>query len=166
MYLCNVTRKERASIPNQIPKRLNIQNVIISQSPAAKRKWNTFPPAIRAQLQQLREVVIAAADETPGLTQLEESLKWGEPSYKAKNGSPVRIGWSPKRPDQYGLYFVCTTSLVETFKQMFGNRFRYDNNRGLLFGLEEQLPEQELKACLSLAFRYHELKHQPFLGQV
>lgn len=46
-----------------------------------------YPEHIREKLQFLRELVIDTAAETEGIYELEETLKWGEPSFVTKNGS-------------------------------------------------------------------------------
>ena len=42
------------------------------------------------------------------LKELEETLKWGEPSYLVKKGSTIRMDWKSKAPNQYAMYFKCT----------------------------------------------------------
>ena len=66
-------------------------------------------------------------------TELEETLKWGEPSYLVKKGSTIRMDWKVKTPDQYAMYFKCTSKLVPTFRELFGDLFKYEKNRAILF---------------------------------
>ena len=93
-----------------------------------------------------------------------ETLKWGEPSFSVKGGSPIRLDWKAKHPDVVGLYFNCNTSLVETFRELFGSTFRYEKNRAILLPLQGRLPQAELKQCIGLALRYQALKKLPLLG--
>lgn len=137
----------------------------IEQDPQVNRKFESYPPAIRKKLIYLNDLIVEVADEMEGNSLLEVSLKWGEPSYKVKKGSPIRIDWKAKDPDQYAMYFVCTTSLVETFRMVYGNLFRYGENRALLFALDDQVPVKELKDCISMALNYQALKDIPFLGR-
>jgi hypothetical protein len=95
---------------------------------------------------------------------MEETLKWGEPSYLAEHGSTIRIDWKEKTPDQYDVYFKCTSKLVETFRMVYGDTFTYENNRAILFGLDQEVPRAELKECLRMALLYHTLKNLPRLG--
>jgi hypothetical protein len=49
---------------------------------------------------QLRMHILDAASETEGVGELEETLKWGQPSYltkKPKSGRTIRIGREKKR---------------------------------------------------------------------
>ncbi len=95
---------------------------------------------------------------------MEETLKWGEPSYLTKGGSTIRMDWKQKSPHQYALYFNCNTSLVETFKSLYRGFFTFEGNRAIVFCETDELPVDALKHCVSLALRYHRLKHQPLLG--
>ena len=137
----------------------------VKQSAAAKTKLESYPEHIRKKLNHLRDLILKTAGELEGISEIEETLKWGEPSYIAKKGSTIRMDWKPRAPDQYALYFNCNTSLVDTFKMVYGDLFKYEKNRALLFDLEENLPETELKDCIAMALRYHELKGKPLLGR-
>ena len=91
-------------------------------------------------------------------------MKWGEPSYLVKKGSTIRMDWKAKSPDQYAMYFKCTSKLVPTFREVYGETFSYENNRAIVFGLDDEIPEAELKVCIGLALQYHLLKEKPRLG--
>ena len=117
--------------------------------------FDNYPSHIRRKLIFLRQLVFDTASETEGVGVLDETLKWGEPSYLTKGGSTIRIDWKESRPDQYGIYFHCRTKLVDTFRELYGETFRFDGNRAILFNDDEQLPTDELKHCISLALTYH-----------
>ena len=94
-----------------------------------------------------------------GITNIEETLKWCEPSYLVKNGSTVRIDWKEKFPNQYAMYFRCTSKLVETFKQQFDCIFKFEGNRAIIFHLNDIIPTVELKKCIAAALQYHKVKN-------
>jgi hypothetical protein len=52
----------------------------------------------------------------------------------------VQYEWIGKKktPDQYQLYFKCTSRLVETFKMVFGDLFEYEKNRAIIFQLDQE----------------------------
>lgn len=125
---------------------------------------DSYPSLPKMRLNALRELIIETASEIVDLNELEENLKWGEPSYSCQKGSTIRIDWKSKKPDQYAMYFICSTRLVETFRMLYGNTFDYDKNRALVFLLEDDIPVPQLKECIQMALRYHELKDQPLLG--
>jgi len=128
-----------------------------------KQKFNSYPNDVRILLMQIRKIIMDVA-RADAVGDIEESLKWGEPSYLAKGGSAIRIDWKPKYPNNFFVYFNCKTSLIETIKEIYGNLFVYEGNRALVFELSKKLPLPELKHCISLSLRYHKLKNLPLLG--
>jgi len=130
---------------------------------AVTQKFDAYPNNVREQLLAVRETIFALAAEE-GIGEITETLKWGEPSYLAKKGSTVRMDWKPDNGDSISLYFHCQTLLVETFREIFPERFDYIGNRELRLPLSETVPSAELKTCLSMALRYHRIKHLPLLG--
>ncbi|GAB5554716.1 MAG: DUF1801 domain-containing protein [Saprospiraceae bacterium] len=135
----------------------------IKQQTAVPGKLHSYPPLAQKKLLGLRNLILEAATEL-NISSIEETLKWGEPSYLVKKGSTIRMDWKAKAPQQYALYFNCNTSLVETFRMLYGDLFRYEKNRALLFDLNTPIPRTELKACLKMALQYHLLKDKPLLG--
>ncbi|HQX12782.1 MAG TPA: hypothetical protein PLV19_01230 [Nitrosomonas sp.] len=89
---------------------------------------NSTPPHVHPKLLALKEFIFQTALTTEGAEELEESLKWGEPAYVTENksGSTVRIDWKKKEPNYYAMYFNCKTNLVETFRILFPNDFRFE----------------------------------------
>ena len=98
------------------------------------------------------------------LGKLEESLKWWEPSYSAHSGSPVRMDWKQKSPDHYYLFFNCQTKLVDTFRELYGEKLEFEGNRAIVLTLSEPVPEAVIKSCLTLALTYQQRKDLPLLG--
>lgn len=126
--------------------------------------FENYPDFVYSQMQQLRKLVITTAKATEGITKLEETLKWGEPSFVTKQGSTLRMDWKAKNPEQYALYFQCTSRLVTTFKDLFGEALQFEGKRAIIFPLQEKLPEDIIKQCIKAALRYHKVKHLPTLG--
>ena len=107
---------------------------------------------------RLRKLIFDVAHETEGVGELEETLKWGQPSYltkKSKSGSTIRIGREKKTVGDYAIYFKCQTSLVATFKELYKNKFRYEGNRAILFWVTDKIPVRELRHCIEIALTYH-----------
>ncbi len=126
--------------------------------------FESYPPAIRKKLLSLRKLIYEVAAEDQNIGVLEECLKWGEPAYLAKAGSAVRINWKASAPDSLFVYFNCKTTLVETFKELYGDSFCYQGNRALGFNINEEIPLAPLKHCIALSLNYHRVKHLPLLG--
>ncbi len=138
----------------------------INQNPKVEQKFSAYPKEIKPKLDLLRTLILETASENQLIEEIEETLKWGEPSYLTKKGSTIRIDWKSKTPNQYAMYFKCTSKLVPTFKEVFGDIFKYENNRAILFDLDDEVPKMELKACIGSALQYHSVKTQPNLGIV
>ncbi|WP_439488737.1 DUF1801 domain-containing protein [Algoriphagus sp.] len=132
-------------------------------SPEVASVFSKYPDIVRDKMVNLRRLVLETAEEI-GLPDLEETLKWGEPSYIAKKGSTLRMDWKSKSPDEYAMYFKCTSKLVPSFRSVFDGFFKFEGNRAILFQLDEEIPEAELKNCIKSALTYHTVKHLPHLG--
>lgn len=129
-----------------------------------EKVFNNYPEEIREKLMFLRKLVIETAEETDGVKSLEETLKWGEPSYLTKGGSTIRMDWKKSKPDQYAMYFNCKTKLVDTFKERYKYEFKYEGNRAIVFHKNDTIPIDELKHCILLSLTYHSIKNLPMLG--
>ena len=136
----------------------------IVSDPKVEDVFKSYPKTVEKQMLHLRKLVIKTDEKINGLDTLEETLKWGEPSYLTKHGSTVRMDWKSKTPNQYALYFKCTSKLVETFKTIYKDTFKFEGHRAIVFHLGDKIPEEELKHCISLALNYHNVKHLPLLG--
>jgi len=131
---------------------------------AVAEVFNNYPKHMREKLMFLRRLVLNTAAETEGVTAVEETLKWGEPSYVTKSGSTVRIDWKKSTPHQYAMYFHCKTKLIDTFKELYGDKFKFEGNRAIVFNENDEIPVDELMHCISLSLTYHSRKHLPMLG--
>lgn len=138
-------------------------NLILHQTKDVLSVIDAYPQHVSEKLYTLRQIILDTADEIESIKTLEETLKWGEPSYLAKKGSTLRIDWKPKKPDQYAMYFKCTSKLVNTFKEVYGDLFRYETTRALVFSFDEDIPTAEIKECIKAALIYHEVKNEVFL---
>ena len=127
------------------------------------QRFEQYPVEARQRMTHLREMILTIAADL-NLGQVEESLKWGEPSYSVKTGSPVRIDWKLKSPNLCFIYFNCQTRLVDTFRELYGDTLEFQGNRAIVLSLERPLPRQTLTRCLELALTYQSRKHLPLLG--
>jgi len=132
--------------------------------PDIETVFDNYPDTVRSQMRALRQLVIDTAAEIPEIDSVEVTLKWREPSFITKQGCTLRMDWKAKKPDQYAMYFKCTSRLVETFKLAFGDLFNYENNRAILFQLDQEVPVAELKQCIKTTLLYHQGKSDPMLG--
>lgn len=124
---------------------------------------NNYPEQVKERLLMLRQWILDVAHEE-SLGDVEETLKWGEPSYITKTGSTLRMDWNSKNPNVISIFVNCQTKLIETFKEVYPASFIYVGNRELQISLSSEIPEAELKHCMAMILNYHKLKHLPLLG--
>jgi len=125
---------------------------------AVARVFSIYPKEVRPKLLELRRLIFAVAESTPGVGMIEETLKWSQPSYitpETKSGSTIRIDVIRDVPGSYAMYFHCQTTLVETFKKRFGRKFSYEDNRALVFRCADEILKDELCECIAEALTYH-----------
>jgi len=157
-------------MPNKLPlsKALCGKRTLVSmnetENPEVANVFSSYPKHMRQKLMLLRQLVLDTAAETEGVGILEEALKWGEPSYLTKSGSTIRMAWKKSNPDQYAMYFNCKTKLVDTFKELYRDKFKFEGNRAIVFEKDDSIPIEELKHCIALSLTYHKRKHLPMLG--
>ncbi|WP_299440843.1 DUF1801 domain-containing protein [uncultured Aquimarina sp.] len=136
----------------------------VKTNPDVELVYDTYPDYVREKILDLRNLIIQTAQEQEGITSLEETLKWGEPSFIAKKGSTFRIDWKKNKPDQYAMYFQCTSKLVPTFRVLYKDTFQFEGNRAIIFPMNFTIPKKELKDCITAALTYHKVKQLPTLG--
>jgi len=141
-----------------------VDNLQININPEVKPVFHNYPELVRNKLLHLRKLILETANDIEHIKAIEETLKWGEPSYLVKKGSTIRIDWKEKKPDQCAMYFKCTSQLVPSFKTVFKDVFKYEKNRAIIFRMDDKIPEAELKKCIAVALTYHSVKHLPLLG--
>ena len=125
--------------------------------PAVDAVFNSYPKAVKAKLLALRRLILDTARATEGVGAIEETLKWGQPSYlttATKSGSTVRIDHVKAVPHQIAIYLHCQTDLVATFRELYPE-LNYGGNRSILLNADDKLPEPELRHCVGLALTYH-----------
>ncbi|MCB0441890.1 MAG: DUF1801 domain-containing protein [Flavobacteriaceae bacterium] len=132
--------------------------------PEVSAVFERYPEKAKKKLAQLRTLILSVAEEMHNISSLEETLAWGEPSYKTTIGSTLRIDWKPKKPHQCGMYFQCTSKLIPTFRILFPKELNFEGSRAILLPLDAPLPKEVLKPCIQTALQYHKVKHLLMLG--
>jgi hypothetical protein len=145
-------RKTDVSSPSRLPTSRRA-----FASDAIAQVFDAYPRHVRDRLLDIRQLVFDVAAAIPGVGDIEETLKWGQPSYlttQTKSGSLIRIDQLKKRADGYGVYFHCQTTLVDTFREMYRDVFTFDGNRCILFSTDDAVPINALSDCIALALTY------------
>lgn len=120
--------------------------------------WARHPAAVQVRLLELRGLVFAVAAETEGVGRLDEALKWGEPAYltaASGSGTTIRLGASKTAPGAAAVLVNCRTSLVDGYREQFGDVFDFEGTRALIVRADGPLPEVPLRICLRAALLYH-----------
>ena len=131
------------------------------QSPDVESVFATYSEELRAPLIQLRQLIFDTASELEGVGPLEETLKWGQPSYlttQSGTGTTIRIDRIKSKPGRYAMYVHCQTSLLPTYRELYPEELRFDGNRCIEFNLCEEPPTGPLRHCIGLALTYHRSK--------
>jgi len=130
-----------------------------------KLKFASYPSHVRSKLEELRDLILDVAANTGGVGTIEETLKWGEPAYltsATKSGTTIRIDWKENAPERYAFYVNCKTSLIDSYNSLFPGVFSFEGSRAIVFSVHDNLPLEELRVCIQMAFTYHKPKlHSP-----
>ena len=129
--------------------------------------FEAYPKPLKTKLLALRRLIFATARATKGVGALQETLKWGQPSYltsETRSGSTIRIDRVKSTANQYAVYFHCQTDLVQTFRQMYPTELSFGGNRSILLDAEDEIPEPALRHCVALALTYHLRKRKGISG--
>jgi hypothetical protein len=123
-----------------------------------------YPPKLRERLLALRRLILRTAAVTEGVGPLEETLKWGQPSFvtaETKSGTTIRIDRLKGGKGRYALFVHCQTDLIETFRELYPETFRYEGKRAIVFDENEPVDEAALAHCIALALTYHARRKRP-----
>ncbi len=132
------------------------------QNPAVKKAFDNYPRQVTDRLLLLRELIFRIAEESDEIGQIEETLKWDNPSYLThapKSGTTIRLSNIRADDDKYAMSVHCQTSLVSDFRQIYPE-LTYDGNRSLLFHVNAKLPLATVEHFISSALTYHHRKKQ------
>lgn len=132
-----------------------------SGNPKVAAVFAAYPVPTRTKLMMLRQMILETAETTAGVGPLEETLKWGQPSYlttESGSGSTIRIDRIKSDDARVAMYFHCQTDLVATFRELYPTGMEYGGNRGILFAITAKIPEKALRHCIGLALTYHARK--------
>jgi Domain of unknown function (DU1801) len=130
----------------------------IFQDAAVEAAFAAYPAALRANLLGLRALIFATAHQAKGVGALVESLKWGQPSYrpsKPRVGTTVRIDALKSAEPGYAMFFHCQTTLVGTFRELYGDKLAFQGDRAIVFAPRHKVPRAALSHCIALALTYH-----------
>jgi hypothetical protein len=119
-------------------------------------KFFNYPKKTKEKLLEIRDIIFQVSNETKEIGNLEEVLRWNQPSYLTKetnSGSIIRID-KHKKEDKIAVFFHCQTNLVSNFKKKFKENLDFEGNRAIILDIEKKLPKKILKECIEDALTY------------
>jgi hypothetical protein len=118
-----------------------------------KAKFLSYSKEEQIKLLELRRILFHIAHLINSNEPLIESLKWGQPSYAMKGGTPIRLDSFGEK--QVALFVHCQTHLIDHFRTIFGDELVFSGNRAIVFDVNAPLPEAAIQLCAEAAFTYH-----------
>ncbi|MEM8750618.1 MAG: DUF1801 domain-containing protein [Pseudomonadota bacterium] len=123
----------------------------------AINRWDT---ETRTHFKEVRKRIFAVADQHAQIGSIEETLKWGEPSYltvRPKSGSTLRV--STNREDgRLTLFVNCQTDLIDQIKTRYPDAFDYHGKRSVVFKSTSGSDADALDHVIALVLTYHSRK--------
>lgn len=126
------------------------------KSTAVSDVYENYPLEYRTPLLALRQLIYDRAKDIDDVGTVEESLKWGQPSYVVKKGTPIRLDRFGE--DKIAMLFHCQTTLIETFRNLFSEDLEFSKNRAIILDPKKELPVAQLSICIEIALTYHKNK--------
>lgn len=123
-------------------------------SPAARDAFATFPQPARETLMALREMIYEIAKPLP-IGRLEESTKWGQPSYAtpdSKIATPIRLGLS--KSGDPAIFTHCQTTVMGDFRALAPANMVFDGNRAVQLPADRSPNLEELAPLIRAALTY------------
>jgi hypothetical protein len=115
------------------------------------------------RLLALRELILRTAAATDGVGPVEETLKWGQPSFLTRqsgSGSTIRIDARRGDPGHYALYVHCQSGLMDEFRALYGDVLRLKGDRAIVLSIDEAVPDEARRHCIELALTHHSRKRR------
>ena len=103
----------------------------------------------------LRALIYDIAATLP-VGRLEESTKWGQPSYATpdtKSATPIRLGLT--KSGDVAVFTHCQTTVMGDFRALAPPDMRFDGNRALLLSADQPPPLDEIAPLIRAALTYH-----------
>ena len=122
-----------------------------------------YPDDLKQTLLDLRTLILQTAESLDAVGELQETLKWGQPSYltvRPKCGTTIRIDRDKSESGDFALYVNCQSSLVSDWRVLFPD-LTFGGDRSVHFRLHQPLPEDELRHMISMALTYHGSRRKP-----
>ena len=125
-------------------------------NPDVKAVVDDFPSNIRLIALSLRDLIFGVAADTPQAGRIEETLRWGQPSYltpDTKSGSTLRIGAA--KCGGCAIFAHCATDIISTYAATFNDCERIEGNRAVIFQDVSEIVPDRLRLLIHHGLTYH-----------
>ncbi len=125
-------------------------------NPAVAAAYAALPLSARPAALMLRDLVFEVAAQTPEAGPIEETLRWGQPSYitpKAKSGSTLRIGAT--KTGEAALFAHCGTRIISSYAATFPDLDRIEGNRAVIFASPKDISPDRVSLLIRHGLTYH-----------
>jgi len=129
-------------------------------NPETIKVFDKCQPKTKQVLLTIRQWIFDIAKNADEIGQIQECLKWGEPSYvthSPKSGTTLRLSQLKSNPTEFGLFVHCQTTLIDEFRVVYPD-LKYDKNRGVIFDSRQPMQIDPIKQFIFLALTYHSRK--------
>lgn len=126
--------------------------------PAVEAVFSGYSDSVRTSLLALRAAIFRVAAEEQ-IAPLEETLKWGQPSYltPGKTGTTIRIDADASHGGELALYVNCHTTLVDEWRDRFPELI-FSGTRSVHFRAGDDFCTPAVTTCIAMALNYHRAK--------
>ncbi|GAB4527410.1 MAG: DUF1801 domain-containing protein [Roseibium sp.] len=133
----------------------------MKDNPEVLALLKSYPSGVRTALLGLRQLIVETAAGDTSIGTLQETLKWGQPSYltvRPRTGTTIRIDRDHSADGGIALYVNCRTSLVSEWRGLFP-QLTFGGDRSVHLRLDVPLPEDALRQMITMALTYHLKRH-------
>lgn len=123
-------------------------------TPAVKAALAGHDGDARAHILALRDLIYEVAETLP-VGRIDESLKWGQPSYTTadiKAATPIRLGVT--KDGDVAVLTHCQSTVMSDFRALAPQDMRFDGNRALLLDPAAPLPTEAIVPLIRAALTY------------
>ncbi|WP_299784690.1 DUF1801 domain-containing protein [uncultured Marivita sp.] len=101
---------------------------------------------------KLRALVFDVAHGVPNPGPVSETLKWGQPSYAVRTGTPLRLGVT--KSGLPAMLVHCQTTVIADARSVFDGDLRFEGNRAVVIPPNAVFPEAALRQVIHAAVTY------------
>lgn len=125
------------------------------QDDAVRAAFDAIPEPDRADLLQLRELILKIGADLSEVPSVTEGLRWGQPAYltPARVGSTIRLG-VPKNGG-FAIYASCQSTIISDFAEAYPGWDIIEGNRAVVFNDATHIDPVRHGALIRAALTYH-----------